>query len=214
MEMAAPMPPAEPVTSAILLSRRKVSRMFGIGDNFTLASVRGANARVDMCRLERERCASCMSATMVGGVPATALLCAGTRRRPMKLVQMADAVRYARMTSAELRETFLLEGMFNPGKIEYAYVDLDRTVIGSAVPTGAALILETQPELRAEYFLERRELGVLNVGGAGTVAVDGKTFELDKLDCLYVGRGSKSVSFASKTAGAPACFYLRSEGRR
>src|ERR1035441_11120817 len=69
---------------------------------------------------------------------------------------------------------------------------------------------ETQPELRAEYFLERRELGVLNVGGAGTVAVDGKTFELDKLDCLYVGRGSKSVSFSSKTAGAPACFYLLS----
>ena len=120
----------------------------------------------------------------------------------MKLVQMADAVRYVRMTSAELRETFLLEGMFNLGKIEVAYVDLDRTVIGSAVPTGAALTLETQPELRAEYFLERRELGVLNVGGAGTVAVDGKTFELDKLDCLYVGRGSKSVSFASKSAGA------------
>jgi 4-deoxy-L-threo-5-hexosulose-uronate ketol-isomerase len=128
----------------------------------------------------------------------------------MKLVQMADAVRYARMTSAELRETFLLEGMFNPGKIEFAYVDLDRTVIGSAVPTGAALTLETEPELRADYFLERRELGVLNVGGAGTVAVDGKTFELDKLDCLYVGRGSKSVSFASKVAGTPASFYLLS----
>lgn len=128
----------------------------------------------------------------------------------MKLVQMADPVRYARMTSAELRETFLLEGMFNPGKIEYAYVDLDRTVIGSAVPTSAPLTLETQPELRADYFLERRELGVLNVGGAGTVTVDGKAFELDKLDCLYVGRGSKSVTFASKSAGAPAYFYLLS----
>ena len=128
----------------------------------------------------------------------------------MKLVQMADPVRYARMTSAELRETFLLEGMFNPGKIEYAYVDLDRTVIGSAVPTSAALTLETQPELRADYFLERRELGVLNVGGAGTVTVDGKTFELDKLDCLYVGRGSKSVAFSSKSPSAPASFYLLS----
>ncbi len=128
----------------------------------------------------------------------------------MKLVQMADPVRYARMTSAELRETFLLEGMFNPGKIEYAYVDLDRTVIGSAVPTGAALTLETQPELRADYFLERRELGVLNVGGGGTVTVDGKAFELDKLDCLYVGRGSKSVTFSSKSGGAPAAFYLLS----
>jgi 4-deoxy-L-threo-5-hexosulose-uronate ketol-isomerase len=128
----------------------------------------------------------------------------------MKLLQMADPVRYARMTSEELRATFLLEGMFYPGVIEYAYVDLDRTVIGSAVPTSAALSLETQPELRAEYFLERRELGVFNVGGPGSVVVDGKTFELDKLDCLYVGRGSKAVSFASKSASEPANFYLLS----
>jgi len=128
----------------------------------------------------------------------------------MKLLQMADPVRYARMTSEELRETFLLEGMFNPGKIEYAYVDLDRTVIGSAVPTGSALTLETQPELRAEFFLERRELGILNVGAPGTVTVDGASFELGKLDCLYVGRGSKSVSFTSKSAAEPASFYLLS----
>src|ERR1700722_15919547 len=113
----------------------------------------------------------------------------------MRLYQMADAVRYEMMNTEELRETFLLEGMFEPGEIELAYVDLDRTVIGSAVPTGGALVLETQPELRAEYFLERRELGILNVGGSGKVTVDGVSFELGKLDCLYVGRGSKSVSF-------------------
>jgi 4-deoxy-L-threo-5-hexosulose-uronate ketol-isomerase len=128
----------------------------------------------------------------------------------MKLVQMADPVRYARMTTEELRETFLLEGLFQPGKIEFAYVDLDRTVIGSAVPVGGALTLETEPELRAEYFLERRELGVLNVGGPGTVTVDGVNFELGKLDCLYVGRGSKSVAFASKSSAEPAAFYLLS----
>ncbi len=87
-------------------------------------------------------------------------------------------------------------------------MDLDRTVIGSAVPTSAALKLETDDELKAEYFLERRELGVMNVGGVGSVVVDGKTFELDKLDVLYVGRGSKDVSFASKDAKAPANFYL------
>jgi 4-deoxy-L-threo-5-hexosulose-uronate ketol-isomerase len=128
----------------------------------------------------------------------------------MKLLQMADPVRYARMTTEELRSTFLLEGMFTPGKIELAYVDLDRTVIGSAVPTGSTLTLETQPELRAEYFLERRELGVFNVGGAGTVVVDGASFELDKMDTLYAGRGSKSVTFASKSAEKPAAFYLLS----
>ncbi len=128
----------------------------------------------------------------------------------MKLVQMADPVRYARMTSEELRETFLLEGLFTPERIDLAYVDLDRTVIGSAVPTVSALSLETQPELRADYFLERRELGVLNTGGPGTVTVDGVGFDLDKLDCLYVSRGSKSVSFSSKSAFAPAAFYLLS----
>ena len=127
----------------------------------------------------------------------------------MKVLQMADRVRYSRMTTAELRETFLLEGMFKPGALELAYVDLDRTVIGSAVPV-MPLKLETQPELRAEYFCERRELGALNVGGAGTVTVDGKKFEMGKLDCLYVGRGSKDVVFESASAEEPACFYLLS----
>jgi 4-deoxy-L-threo-5-hexosulose-uronate ketol-isomerase len=128
----------------------------------------------------------------------------------MKLVQMADPVRYARMTSAELRETFLLEDLFQPNTNEFAYVDLDRTVIGSAVPGAEPLVLETYLELRAEYFLERRELGVFNVGGPGSVEVDGVTFELDKMDCLYVGRGSKAVTFSSKDAAAPANYYLLS----
>ncbi len=97
----------------------------------------------------------------------------------MRLYQMADAVRYGLMNTEELRETFLLEGMFEPGEIEFSYVDLDRTVIGSAVPESETLTLEPEPELRAEYFLERRELGVLNVGGMGSVVVDGKSFEME-----------------------------------
>ncbi|MEO6924037.1 MAG: 5-dehydro-4-deoxy-D-glucuronate isomerase, partial [Bryocella sp.] len=128
----------------------------------------------------------------------------------MKIVQMADAVRYSRMTTAELRETFLLEGLFESGAITTRYVDLDRTVIGGAVPVSAPLTLETAPELRSEYFCERRELGVLNVGGAGSVSVDGKAFPLGKLGCLYVGRGSKSVVFSSDKAAEPAAFYLLS----
>jgi 4-deoxy-L-threo-5-hexosulose-uronate ketol-isomerase len=128
----------------------------------------------------------------------------------MRLYQMADAVRYGLMNTEELRETFLLEGMFEVGEIEFAYVDLDRTVIGSAVPVSEELTLETEPELRSEYFLERRELGILNVGGAGSVVVDGKSFEMGKLDCLYVGRGSKAVTFSSKIAKDPAYFYLLS----
>jgi len=128
----------------------------------------------------------------------------------MRLYQMADAVRYEMMNTEELRETFLLEDLFEPGVIEFAYVDLDRTVIGAAVPLASALKLEIEPELRAEYFLERREMGVFNVGGSGSVTVDGKVFELDKMDVLYVGRGSKDVSFASKDSGTPANFYLLS----
>jgi 4-deoxy-L-threo-5-hexosulose-uronate ketol-isomerase len=114
------------------------------------------------------------------------------------------------MTTAELRETFLLEGMFRPGEINLAYVDLDRTVIGGIVPVGTPLTLETQPELRAEYFCERRELGVLNAGGVGSVEVDGVAFALDKMDVLYVGRGSKSVVFSSADAENPAAYYLLS----
>ncbi len=128
----------------------------------------------------------------------------------MRLYQMADAVRYGLMNTEELRETFLLEGMFEPGEIEFAYVDLDRTVIGSAVPESESLTLETEPELRADYFLERRELGVLNVGGDGSVVVDGTEYEMSKLDCLYVGRGSRAVTFSSKKSTDPAYFYLLS----
>src|SRR5260370_16801955 len=103
----------------------------------------------------------------------------------MRLYQMADAVRYGLMNTEELRETFLLEDMFTPGEIEFAYVDLDRTVIGGAVPTDKALKLETDPDLRADYFLERRELGILTVRGLGSIAVVAQTFKLRKLHCRF-----------------------------
>ncbi len=128
----------------------------------------------------------------------------------MQVRQMADVVRYQRMTTQELRSTFLLEDLFTPGELTLNYVDVDRTVIGSAVPVDLPLKLETAPELRAEYFLERRELGVLNVGGKGSVTVDGSVFAVDKLDVVYVGRGARDVRFASENAQQPAAFYLLS----
>ena len=128
----------------------------------------------------------------------------------MKTVMMADPVRYPRMTTGEIRETFLLNGLCEPGKLHVNYVDLDRTVVGFAAPTESALTLPTYPELRAEYFLERREIGVLNVGGAGSVSVEGKSYELNNLDALYVGKGNKAVSFASKDKATPAVYYLLS----
>lgn len=128
----------------------------------------------------------------------------------MRLYQMADPVRFPTMRTEELRSTFLAEGLFEPGKIDVAYVDLDRTVIGGAVPTSSALALPNPTELRAQFFCERRELGALNVGGKGTVTVDGERYSVDKLDCVYVGRGAKSVEFASDDANEPAVFYLLS----
>jgi 4-deoxy-L-threo-5-hexosulose-uronate ketol-isomerase len=122
---------------------------------------------------------------------------------------MADPVRYARMTTEELREAFLLS-LYEPGKLNLAWVELERAIIGYATPLEGALELPTYPELRAEYFLERRELGALNIGGAGTITADGKVYELNNLDVLYVGKGTKSVSFASKDKANPAIFYLMS----
>lgn len=128
----------------------------------------------------------------------------------MRLIQIADAVRYPRMTTEEMRAAFLVEELFQPGRLDLVYVDLDRTVIGSAVPLDEALMLKTDPDLRADYFMERRELGILNIGGAGLVTADGEKFELSNLDAVYVGRGSRDISFTSFDAANPAEFYLLS----
>jgi 4-deoxy-L-threo-5-hexosulose-uronate ketol-isomerase len=123
---------------------------------------------------------------------------------------MADQIRYRTMTTVELRETFLLSDLFHPGKICATYVDLDRAVIASAVPLEEPLRLPTYDLLKAAYFLERRELGVLNIGGAGSVTVNGQVFELKRLDGLYIGRGHEKVIFASADLSHPAEFYLLS----
>jgi 4-deoxy-L-threo-5-hexosulose-uronate ketol-isomerase len=114
------------------------------------------------------------------------------------------------MTTNELRESFLLNALYEPGKLHMNYVDLDRAVIGMAAPAATPITLPTYPELRAAYFTERRELGVLNIGSNGLVRVAGKSYELENLDVLYVGRGNGDVSFESTDKAAPAVFYLLS----
>jgi 4-deoxy-L-threo-5-hexosulose-uronate ketol-isomerase len=128
----------------------------------------------------------------------------------VKLLQMADAIRYRTMTTEELRETFLIDNLFRPGEIGLTYVDLDRTVIGSAVPNNKPLYLPTEDALKASYFTERRELGVLNIGGPGSVTANGVPFELKELDALYVGRGNEEIVFSSVDSAHPAEFYLLS----
>lgn len=115
---------------------------------------------------------------------------------------------YERMTTRELRETFLVEGLFTPGEIRLAYWETDRAVVGSAVPTTAPLKLEVAQELASDFFCERREVGVLNVGAPGQVTVDGTVYNLAALDCLYIGRGSRDVSFVSVDPVQPAKFYV------
>lgn len=114
----------------------------------------------------------------------------------------------ARMTTEEVRASFLITDLFQPGSVTLRPVDLDRVVLGGVVPTSDPLRLEAPKALAAEYFTERREVGVLNTGGPGTVTVDGERFALAKRDMAYIGRGSREVVFASDAAAAPARFYL------
>lgn len=128
----------------------------------------------------------------------------------MKTYLMADSVRYRGMSARELRDTFLLNSLDEPGEVRLAYLETDRAVVGMACPLNSALALPCEPQLRAQYFLERRELGALNIGGAGVIHVDGQTFELNNLDCLYIGRGKRTVEFESRDTAHHAIFYLLS----
>ena len=95
-------------------------------------------------------------------------------------------------------------------EINLTYSMYDRFIFGGAMPVSKELSLDTIDPLKAQYFLERRELGVINVGGDGVVTVDGKAYELKFKEALYVGRGNKQVTFKSKDAANPAKFYINS----
>ena len=113
------------------------------------------------------------------------------------------------MTTAQIREAFLIDALYEPGALNLAYVDLDRAVVGMAAPLDAKLTLDADETLRAKYFTERRELGALNIGGRGVIRVDGAEYALENLDCLYIGRGAQQITFESVDS-SPAIFYLLS----
>ena len=110
----------------------------------------------------------------------------------------------------KIRDRFVMEKVMEPDAINLTYTMYERLVYGGAMPVTKTLALETFPELRAEHFLDRRELGVINTGGPGVVTVDGEAYALGFKEALYVGRGKKSVTFASADAANPAKFYLNS----
>jgi len=119
----------------------------------------------------------------------------------------ADARSY---DTRRLREEYLVQGIMKPGEINLVYSFYDRFIVGGAVPVNEPLNLTSIDPLKSAHFCDRRELGVINVGGEGSVIVDGKAYAVGHKDALYIGAGSEEVIFESREADQPAHFYLNS----
>jgi len=114
-----------------------------------------------------------------------------------------------RMNTKELRENFLAENLFAAGEANFVYSHYDRMVMGGVIPTSGSITLGNYEELKSDFFLQRREVGILNTGGTGEITADGKSYTLDKLSCLYLGRGTKEVTFTSSDANDAAKFFIQ-----
>ncbi|HHU73071.1 MAG TPA: 5-dehydro-4-deoxy-D-glucuronate isomerase [Clostridiales bacterium] len=112
-------------------------------------------------------------------------------------------------TTEKLREEFLIQNLFVPGEIKMVYSHIDRIITGGAVPV-EPIELTAGDEIRAEYFLQRREMGVINIGGKGIIEIDGTDYELEYKDGIYVGMGAKKIIFKSLDKEKPAKFYINS----
>ena len=127
----------------------------------------------------------------------------------MEIRYSPDPATFERMTTDELRAHFLVGSLFARDALPMVYSDVDRSITGSAVPVNRELQLAgNKKDLAAEYFLERRELGIINIGGGGVVTADEHVHELGPKDGLYLGRGTKEVRFASRDSNSPARFYF------
>ena len=116
----------------------------------------------------------------------------------------------SRMNTEELRANFLIEDLGQDNEINFVYSHYDRVMIGVAKPTFQGLELPNYESLKANFFLERRELGIINVGGEGSVLADGKNYAVAKLGCVYLGKNTQNVAFSSQDAAHPAVFFLLS----
>lgn len=114
------------------------------------------------------------------------------------------------MDTNRLRAEFLVEQMFTTGEIRFAYTHVDRMILGGAVPTGKPLGFGGGADVGTEHFFTAREMGIANLGGPGSVTIDGQRFAVANRDIVYVGRGAKEVQLASDDAGKPARFYMNS----
>ena len=127
----------------------------------------------------------------------------------MELRTVASPRDVKHYTTDRLREEFLVQDLFVKDEVKMVYSHIDRIIIGAAVPT-KSLSLDAGSELRAEYFLQRRELGVINIGGTGKIKIDGNEYILEYKDGMYIGMGSKEIEFISEDENNPAKFYFNS----
>lgn len=126
-------------------------------------------------------------------------------------IRMAASAKDAKYYDTKrLREEFLIDDLFGEDEIKMVYSHIDRIITGSAVPVHKSLELTAGEELRAEYFLQRREMGVINIGATGVITIDGKEYEVGHKEAMYIGKGAKDISFASIDAKEPAKFYFNS----
>lgn len=128
----------------------------------------------------------------------------------MKVIHSVHPDDFKSYQTEQIRDRFLIDNLAQPNHVNFVYTHYDRIVTGVANPVDKTLKLETYDNLKAGYFLERREIGIINVAGDGQVTVDGQIYELKKMDCLYIGKGAKDVTFAAAAAANPPVFYLLS----
>lgn len=126
----------------------------------------------------------------------------------MDIMYSADIRSYKDMRNDELRDAYVTKPLFTPGDINLTYTDVDRGVIAGVMPTDQDIELPTHKELAADYFCQRREAGVINIGGRGSITVDGETYAMENKDSLYIAKESKDVIFSSIDKASPAKFYL------
>jgi 4-deoxy-L-threo-5-hexosulose-uronate ketol-isomerase len=116
---------------------------------------------------------------------------------------------YKGMNSEELRNNFLVDSLFKSGELNLTYTDVDRSIIGSAVPLNNELsLVGSKKETASDYFAERREVGIINIGSSGSIIVDNNVYQLESKDCLYIGKGAKEIKFKSKDPASPSLFYI------
>ena len=127
----------------------------------------------------------------------------------MEVRYLPNPESYRRMTTEELRQAFVLENLFNRGSISMVYCDADRAIIGGAIPQDAPLELTaTTKEMAAQFFTERREIGVVNIGAEGIIRADGQQYALARNDMLYIGRGVRRIEFGNARGSHGAIFYF------